>query len=200
MSPSDTVSCREMWPWLYEILEANIDVLSDADNGTPGVSLISKIEQNNTIETGHTLATRPGGEDARRDQVPRELDGRFDLRPPLPSPPATDDEIRDSIHRAQRSPEDAECVAEPSRRNILLGRHELAAQVPLGPPPQGQTGRQHVPRRPVSAAEVSTICLKVNQFKVYSQYPGPNTTRPLDDIGRSSHRPREKVGPANQSW
>jgi hypothetical protein len=200
MSPSETVSCREMWPWLYEIVEANIDVFSDADSGTPGVSLISKLEQSNTIETGHTLATRPGGEDARRDQVPRELDGRFDLRPPLPSPPVTDDEIRDSLHRAQRSPEDAECVAEPSRRNILLGRHELAAQVPLGPRPQGHTGRGHLPGRPVSAAEVSTICSKVNQFKVYSQYPGPNTTRPLDDIGRSSHRPREKVGPANQSW
>jgi hypothetical protein len=189
-----------MWPWLYEIVEANIDVFSDADSGTPGVSLISKIEQNNTIETGHTLATRPGAEDARRDQVPRELHWCFDLGPPLPSPPATDDEIRDSLQRTQRSPEEAECVAEPSRRNILLGRHDLAAQVPLGPRPQGHLGRQHLPRRPVGAAEVSTICLKVNQFIVYSQYPGPNTTGQLDDIGRSSHRPREKVGPANQSW
>jgi hypothetical protein len=189
-----------MWPWLYEILEANIDVLSDADNGTPGVSLISKIEPNITIENGYTLATRPGADDAKRDEVLTELHGRFDLRPPLPSPPATDDEIHDSLHPAERSEEDAECVAEPSRRNILLGRHELAAQVPLGPWPQGLTGRQHLPRRPVSAAEVSTICLKVNQLKGYSQYPGPNTTRPLDDIGRSSHRPREKVGPANQSW
>jgi hypothetical protein len=187
MSPSNTVSSRESWLDEYVIVEAHRpDVSLDPDSVTPGVSIINQIEQNNTIETGHTLATRPETEDARGDELPSELHGRLDLRPPL------DDVIREWLHQVQR--EDAACVTEQLRRT-LLRRRELAAQGRLGPQPQGHTGGQNV-----SAADVSTICFKVNKFIASYQDPGPNTTRLLHDIGRSSHRPREKLGPANLSW